>query len=87
MVDIQDAELAGFYHQAGGVDAHAVVAVRKEFLNQFCLALLLAYHNILILTSFQSYYEFGTEVKTDFPDAINVGDILSIETEEKGQSV
>ena len=46
---------------------------------------LFAYHNILILTSFQSYYEFGTEVKTDFSDAINVGDILSIETEETGR--
>lgn len=40
MVDIEDAELAGFYHQAGGVDAHAVIAVREEFLNQFCLSLL-----------------------------------------------
>ena len=40
MVDIEDAELAGFYYQARSVDAHAVVAIRKEFLNQFCLALL-----------------------------------------------
>ena len=40
MVDVEDAQLAGFHHQTGGVDAHAVVAVRKEFLNQFCLALL-----------------------------------------------
>ena len=32
--------------------------------------------------AFQSYNEFRTEVKTDFPDAINVGDIPSIETEE-----
>ena len=40
MVDIEDAELAGFYYQARSVDAHAVVAVREEFLNQFCLSLL-----------------------------------------------
>ena len=32
--------------------------------------------------AFQSYNEFRTELKTDFPDAINVGDILSIEKEE-----
>ena len=30
----------------------------------------------------QSYNEFRTEVKTDFPAAINIGDILSIEKEE-----
>lgn len=59
----------------------------KLFLQPFLkqCRFLFAYHNILILTSFQSYYEFGTEVKTDFSDAINVGDILSIETEETGR--
>ena len=59
---------------------HTLLLFLQPFLKQF--RFLLAYHNILVLTSFQSYYEFGAEVKTDFPDAINVGDILSIETEE-----
>ena len=62
---------------------HVFSLFLQPFLKQ--CRFLLAYHDILVITSFQSYYEFGTEVKTDFPDALNVGDILSIETEETGR--
>lgn len=59
---------------------HTLLLFLQPFFKQ--CRFFLAYYDIIILTSFQLHHQFRTEVKTDFPDAINVGDILSIETEE-----
>lgn len=40
IINIQDAQFAGPYHQSGGIHAIAVVAVRKQLLHQLVLSLL-----------------------------------------------
>ena len=62
---------------------HTLLLFLQPFFKQ--CRFLLAYNNIVILAAFKLHHQFRTEVKTDFPDAINVGDILSIETEETGR--
>ena len=44
IVNIQDAQFAGPYHQSGGIHAIAVVAVRKQLLHQLVLSLLQTLH-------------------------------------------
>lgn len=62
---------------------HTLLLFLQPFLKQ--RRFFLAYNNIVILAAFKLHHQFRTEVKADFPDALNVGDILSIETEETGR--
>ena len=44
IINIQNAQFAGPYHQSGSIHAIAVVAVRKQLLHQLVLALLQTLH-------------------------------------------
>ena len=59
---------------------HLLYLFLQPFLKQ--RRFLLAYYDIIILAAFKLHHQFRTEVKADFSYTLNVGDILSIETEE-----
>ena len=59
---------------------HLLYLFLQPFLKQ--RRFLLAYYDIIILAAIKLHHQFRTEVKADFSYTLNVGDILSIETEE-----
>ena len=59
---------------------HLLYLFLQPFLKQ--RRFLLAYYDIIILAAIKLHHQFSTEVKADFSYTLNVGDILSIETEE-----